>query len=250
MSYSLLPRSLMRVIAVLGFVLGQSSLVYPQPSSRLEFDVAVIKRSDPSHRGVQTYFLPDGFTAKTAPLKNLICFAYAVREHQVVVGADWEESEPFDISAKADGPRTYVDMQKMVQALLTERFRLKFHREVREQSIYLLTQDKRGSKLRDVPSAGRGVGMGGQGRLNGIGADTPTLASALSGVLGRSVVDRTELKGFYDFVLTWTPDEVQVDAPGPSLFTAIQDELGLKLVSSKGPVDVLVIDGAERASGN
>lgn len=219
--------------------------------SRLEFDVAAIKRSDPSHVGVQTYFAPGGkFAALTAPLKSLVCFAYQLREHQVAGGPAWVTSEPFDVTAKGDEHASYDQLGKMVQALLADRFQLKFHCEMREQPIYALVLGKNGSKLHDAEKAGRGVGIGANGRLNANGTDMATFASALSGKLGRSVVDRTGLKGFYDFLLTWTPDEAQADAPGPSLFTAIQEQLGLKLESTKGPVEVLVIDRAERPSEN
>jgi uncharacterized protein (TIGR03435 family) len=232
-----------------GIALLLSLPAFSQP--RLEFDVAAIKRSDPSHVGAQTYFAPGGkFVALTAPLKSLVCFAYRLREHQVAGGPAWFESEPFDVTAKADEHASYDQLRTMVQSLLADRFQLKFHRETKEQPIYALVVAKNGPKFQEVKAAGRGVGIGGQGRLNANGADMATFASALSGKLGRSVVDRTGLKGFYDFLLTWTPDEAQADTPGPSLFTAIQEQLGLKLESTKGPVEVLVVDRAERPSEN
>jgi len=216
-----------------------------------QFEVASIKRSDPDHVGVQTFFSPGGrFSALTAPLKSLVCFAYQLRDHQVAGGAGWVETEPFDITAKAEGEASYDQLRLMVQALLADRFQLKFHRETREQPVYSLVVAKGGPKVQEAKSAGRGVGIGARGRLNGNGADMATFASALAGKLGRSVVDRTGLKGVYDFVVTWTPDEEQVNAPGPSLFTAMQEQLGLKLESTKGPVEVLVIDHAARPSEN
>jgi uncharacterized protein (TIGR03435 family) len=219
--------------------------------AQTQFEVAAIKRSDPSHVGVQTFIAPGGkFSALTAPLKSLVCFAYQLRDHQVTGGPAWVETEPFDVSAKTDGVAGYDQIRGMVQALLADRFQLKFHRETREQPIYSLVLAKNGPKLQGVQSAGRGVGIGARGRLNGNGSDMATLASALSGMLGRSVVDRTGLKQFYDFAVTWTPDEEQANAPGPSLFTAIQEQLGLKLESTKGPVEVLVIDHAEKPSEN
>jgi uncharacterized protein (TIGR03435 family) len=218
---------------------------------RLEFEVAAIKRSDPSHVGAQTFFAPGGkFAALTAPLKSLVCFAYQLREHQVAGGPTWFDTEPFDVTAKADEHATSDHLRTMVQTLLADRFQLKFHRETREQPIYALVLGKSGPKFQEVSAAGRGVGIGGRGRLNANGADIATFASALSGKLGRSVVDRTGLKGFYDFLLTWTPDEAQAEAPGASLFTAIQEQLGLKLESTKGPVEILVVDRAERPSEN
>jgi uncharacterized protein (TIGR03435 family) len=222
-----------------------------QEKATPEFEVASIHRSDPDHVGFQAYFLPGGkFTAMTAPLKNLVGFAYQLREHQVTGGPGWIDTEPFDISAKADAPANDDQLHQMVQALLADRFQLKFHRETKEQPVYTLVLAKSGPKLKEVKTVGRGVGIGMRGRLNGNGADMETLASVLSTRLGRSVVDRTGLKGFYDFVVTWTPDEVQPDTPGPSLFTALQEQLGLKLESSKGPVEILVIDHVEKPTEN
>jgi uncharacterized protein (TIGR03435 family) len=232
-----------------GIALLLSLPAFSQP--RLEFDVAAIKRSDPSHVGAQTFFQPGGkFAALTAPLKSLVCFAYQLREHQVAGGPGWFETEPFDVTAKADEHASYDQLRTMVQTLLADRFQLKFHRETREQPIYALVLAKNGPKFQEAKAAGIGVGIGGWGRLKGNGADMATFASALSGRLGRSVVDRTGLKGLYDFLLTWTPDEAQADNPGPSLFTAIQEQLGLKLESAKGPVEILVVDRAERPSEN
>jgi uncharacterized protein (TIGR03435 family) len=226
-----------------------SVLAFSQP--RLEFEVAAIKRSDPSHVGAQTFFQPGGkFAALTAPLKSLVCFAYQLRDHQVAGGPGWVESEPFDVTAKAETNASYDDLRVMVQTLLADRFQLKFHREMREQPVYALVLAKNGPKLKEANGPGRGIGIGAQGRLNGNGADMATFSSALSGKLGRSVVDRTGLKGFYDFLITWTPDEAQADTPGASLFTAIQEQLGLKLESTKGQVGVLVIDRAGRPSEN
>jgi len=217
----------------------------------LQFDVAAIKRSPPDHVGAQVFFQPGGkFAALTAPLKTLVCFAYQLRDHQVTGGPGWFDLEPFDITAKADGPASYQQLQIMVQTLLADRFQLKFHRETKEQPIYALVLAKNGPKLKQAGNPGRGVGFGARGSLNGNGTDMATFASALSGKLGRSVVDRTGLQGFYDFLLTWTPDEAQADTPGPSLFTAIQEQLGLRLESIKGPVEILVVDHAERPSEN
>jgi uncharacterized protein (TIGR03435 family) len=216
-----------------------------------QFDVASIKRSDPAHFGAQTFFSPGGkFSAVTASVKSLVCFAYQLRPHQVAGGPAWFDTEVFDVSAKTEGPASYEQLFPMVQALLADRFQLRFHRETREQPVYALVLGRNGPKFQAAKSAGRGVGGGGKGRLSGNGADMATFASALSGKLGRSVLDRTGLKGVYDFLLTWTPDEEQATDPGLSLFTATQEQLGLKLESAKGPVEVLVIDHAERPSEN
>ncbi len=137
----------------------------------------------------------------------------------------------------------------MLQAILIDRFKLKIHHETREQPIYTLEIAKGGPKLTPVDKPG---GMGwGRGQLQMHGASTDRLAFVLSDILGRVVVDKTGLTGKYDALLTWTPDEMQATADaGPTLLTAIQEQLGLKLQSAKGPVDTIVADQVEKPSEN
>jgi uncharacterized protein (TIGR03435 family) len=170
--------------------------------------------------------------------------------------------------------------QQMIQALLVDRFKLAFHRETRDLPIYSLVVAKNGSRLQeskidDANPGGRsglGPGMGvsqaGRGGPVTVTAQQipiANLAAELSRQLGRMVLDKTGLTGKYDFVLKWTPDDIPapagstqngqpapaaLDPNGPVLFTAIQEQLGLKLESGKGPVEVIVIDHIERPSGN
>ncbi len=217
------------------------------------FEVASIKPSDPEHVGAQIFSPgPGRFTAMTATLKDLVAFAWSVRRFQVSGGPGWLDSAHHDISAKAEGTPSIEGLRSMLGTLLEERFRLKVHRETKELPVYELVAGKirRGPKLREVASAGLGLGFG-RGRLNGKGADMATLAKTLSDQLDRVVVDRTGLTGFYEFTLTWTPDEVQgADDSGPSIFSAIQEQLGLKLESATGPVELLVVDRAEKPDAN
>jgi len=216
-----------------------------QPPS---FEAASIKPSDPGHVGAQIYAPgPGRFTAMTAVLKDLMQYAYNVRPSQIVGGAHWTESEALDIAAKAAGSPANGQLRLMVQTLLAERFQLKVRRETRELSVYNLVVDKNGPKLlEEVAAAGIGVGTA-RGNVHACGADMPTLARVLSGHLDCVVIDRTGLEGFYNFTLTWRVDET--DPAGAGLFSAIQ-ELGLKLEAGKAPVDVLVIESAERPSRN
>ena len=114
--------------------------------------------------------------------------------------------------------------------------------------MYVLTVAKGGSKLTAVAKAGIGVG-GGQGTLNGRGADMATLARVLRARLGRVVYDRTGIAGFFDFQVNFAPDD-SVNADAPSIFTALQEQLGLKLERQKGPVEVIIIDHAEKPRDN
>jgi uncharacterized protein (TIGR03435 family) len=212
------------------------------------FEVASIKPSDPGHAGAQMFSPgPGRFTAITATLKDLMLLAYNVRPSQIEGGPQWSATEAYDIAAKAAGTPSSDQIHLMLRALLADRFQLKVRRETREVGVYDLVLDRRGPKLYEVNAAGRGVGMQ-RGNLHAFGADMATLANVLSGHLDRVVIDHTGLKGFYDFALQWTADDS--DPTGASVFPAIQEQLGLKLEAAKEPVEVLIIERAERASQN
>jgi uncharacterized protein (TIGR03435 family) len=214
------------------------------------FDAASIKPADPEHIGLQIYSPnPGSFRAMAADIKRLMAFAYNVRDIQVSGGPRWADTELFDIEAKATGPATTAEFRLMVQSLLADRFQLKLHRESKEQAVFHLVVGKNGPKLTPVDSAGLGIGLG-KTQLNGRGANMSGLAGVLSSRVGNEVSDKTGLAGFYNFTLTWTPDEAAATETGPSIFTALQEQLGLKLEPSKGVVEMLVIDGVERPSGN
>jgi uncharacterized protein (TIGR03435 family) len=157
-----------------------------------------------------------------------------------------------------------------MKSLLKDRFKLEFHRETKELPTYALVVGKGGSKLKkseiedggsDRPGRGGMMRMG-RGQINAQGIPMAGLANQLSQQLGRSVIDKTELTGDYDIKLEWTPDaneggafrgaEAHEEArpEGPSLYTALQEQLGLKLESSKGMVEILTVDKAEKPSEN
>jgi uncharacterized protein (TIGR03435 family) len=200
----------------------------------------------------------------------LVGFIYDMHDKQIVDAPDWMTSEKFDFEGVSDTPGT-PDLQQvkvMFQKLLADRLQLKFHLEKRELSAYVLTVGKNGPKLiksqdpNGMPSL---LGRPQVGGMKGSNLTMPDFAHLLqSGILDRPVVDQTGLQGKYDFLLKWTPDESQftqvgirippqsetADAP-PSLFTAIQEELGLRLAAhGKTPVQVLVIDHIEKPSAN
>jgi uncharacterized protein (TIGR03435 family) len=203
------------------------------------------------------------------------------------VEAKAEGSSEGDMRSMSEEQRQLeLDKRKlMMQALLAERFRLVLHKESKEAPIYALVVAKNGPKLKeataeelappnlkDMPDRpdrkgllrGEGMRMG-RGEVSGQAVKLGFLADVLSNQpeLGRTVLDKTGLTGTYDFTLKWTPEEPPgamfkgpgdappaADANGPSLFTALEEQLGLKLESQKGPVDLLVIDHAEKASEN
>jgi uncharacterized protein (TIGR03435 family) len=221
------------------------------------FEVATIKPSSPEEHGPRYDFQGHRFSVVHASVNDLFDFAYGLQKLQILGAPDWVASERYDISAVpgGEGEPSIKQWQSMVKKLMTDRFQIKFHFEKRELPVYLLTVVKSGPKLKRGDLNGRAGLGGGPGNLGATNANMADLAELLGhGFLDRPVVDQTGLAGKFDFRLTWTPDEMQsatqsADAP-PGLFTAIQEQLGLKLVSTKAAVDVIVIDRVERPSAN
>jgi bla regulator protein blaR1 len=220
-----------------------------------EFEVASVKPSPPDATDRSLGTRPGGrLSTENATVKQLIYFAYDVMPFQVSGGPDWVGSAGFDIEAKpADPNASKEQVRQMVQKLLAERFRLKFHMETKEMPIYALAVGRRGSKLVEDHSENTHVNMtNSRGEMTGVKATMPMLASSLSRVLPRQVMDETGLKGTYSFKLQFLPDQSppRPDEDGASIFTALQEQLGLSLKAGRGPVEVLVVDSAEKPSGN
>jgi uncharacterized protein (TIGR03435 family) len=236
------------------------------------FEVATIKPSNPARPGkLFTVKGADVITINTT-LSDLITMAYDLHLKQISGAPSWVESEKFDLTGRPDvpGQPNVAQMKIMIQKLLADRFQLKFHREKKELSVYALTVGKGGPKFakseRD-PNGLPGLFFGGPGpgmNFNVTNATMPQFASVMQGsVLDRPVVDQTGLAEKYDFILKWTPGPGEfltmggpppsppdsVDAP-PDLFTAIQQQLGLKLDSTRAPADVIVLDRVEKPSDN
>jgi uncharacterized protein (TIGR03435 family) len=186
----------------------------------------------------------------TATLRNLVGFAYSVQDFQISGGPAWSDSAHYDITAKMDSAASPDQVRLMLQSLLQDRFNLRFHRAIRSRPGYALVIDKNGPKFVESKNPGPGLGLG-RGHLIGLGANTEMLAKALSSQLESPIVDKTGLKALYNFTLTWTPDDQTADSTGPSVFSALREQIGLKLVPVKNvPVEVLVIDHVERPSEN
>jgi uncharacterized protein (TIGR03435 family) len=205
-------------------------------------------------RGITT--LPGGlFKATNVSLRLLISRAYGVPEAQIEGGPGWMDSETYDINAKANTPfeMSREEARPSLQALLVERFRLSIHHETRQGAVYSLVVTKGGPKFKDHTGKGKsGISSStgpGKAAIEGRQATMARLVEYLSGQAGRLVIDNTGLKGEYDFRVEWATDEAR-DALGPSIFTALQEQLGLKLDATKGPIDFIVVDRAEKASAN
>jgi uncharacterized protein (TIGR03435 family) len=225
------------------------------------FEVATIKPAATSSDGHTHINYPpnDNFSATNITLLALMQWAYGMPERQILEGPSWLSSTRFDIQAKSDiGDRIKSlnseqgnELKRgMVQALLADRFHLKVHEETRTLPAYDLVLAKSGSKLQPSHSNGKSIGLG-RDHLNGQGLTTMLIAEELSKISGRVVVDKTGLDGRYDLNLRWTPDDAAAgDSELPTLFTAIQEQLGLKLESAKEPVPVLVIDQVDAPTPN
>jgi uncharacterized protein (TIGR03435 family) len=223
------------------------------------FEVATIKPAAPSSDGHTHINYPpgDSFSASNITLSALMQWAYGMPERQILDGPAWLTSTRFDINAKVDlgGPEKPVRAdtdakRKMVQALLAERFNMKLHNETRMLPAYDLVVAKGGSKLEISKANGKSIG-GGRTHLTLEGLTMPQIVEQLSLVAGRVVVDKTGLTDRYDVKLVWAADDAPAgDSSAPSLFTAIQEQLGLKLEPAKEPVPVLVIDRVDLPTAN
>lgn len=232
------------------------------------FDVAVIKPADPTV-GTPTACCAQiavsanrrNLTISGITLRVLIQRAYNVFPSQLSGGPAWINSASYAITAKAeDGPALSADkFAPMLQQLLADRFALKLHRETKEFPVLALSVGKSGPKLKEAGDEPLNLSTS-RGRVQAVKVPMWMFATALGHYLGSPVIDDTGLKGAYDFTMAWTPGETEpaaaagdsttADPLGVSLFTAVQEQLGLKLESKKGPLEVLVIDSVEKPSEN
>jgi bla regulator protein blaR1 len=240
----------------------------PAPSA---FTVASIRPTAVNDDGFSYRGLPGGeLIATGVTLKLLIMEAYGVRAYQVSGGPGWIGSDRWDIQAKPEGVQGRLSSAQhglMLRALLEDRFQLKVHRETREIPVYALVIGKNGAKLTAPADPAARGGKAAPGAWDLRNTTIPALTAQLSRQLSRTVIDKTGLNDRYDVKLDWTPERGEggaetlglppsLDAPaptassGPSIFTAIQEQLGLKLESAKGPVEIVVIDRAEKPSAN
>ena len=243
------------VRAIVGGVtlfLTQLAIAAQPPAARQTFDVATVKPGTPggpkSNRASA-----DQLISTNQTLKQLVVLAYSVQPYQVT-GPAWMESVSFEITAKYPPGTRFKDRWLMLRSLLEDRFKLTVHHETKEMSGFALVVGKDGFKLKPSEPGEGSTSGGNQGSVWTFRArkiEMPTLAYELADSLGAVVVDQTGLTGVYDFQLRWASDDRSSPGgneanPAPSLFTALQDTLGLNLQHQKVPVDVIVVDHAER----
>ncbi len=259
--------------AVVGF--AGTVLAFASYAAQLEFDSASVKPNAAGDHRMVVQLTPGGrFSATGATLKELIRVANGLQDFQIAGGPPWTSSDRWDVQAKADAGIAQKQINEMLKNLLMERFQLKVHRESRKGAVYELIAARNGPKLHEMQSDGeaghdssrtdqhQSHGAGSHG--GGTGMTMPQLAEMLSNIVGRNVVDKTGLRGRYDVRLSWRPDPGQTtssadhlmpertergdssDPNAPSIFTAVQEQLGLQLRSAKGQSEVLVIDSAQK----
>jgi uncharacterized protein (TIGR03435 family) len=252
----------------------ETAWALPQPPKPMAtdkpaaFEVATIKPSIPDRPGKLFTIKGRQVITINTTTNDLITFAYGIHARQIVGGAPWMESDKFDVTGQpeGDGLPSTNQLREMIQKMLTDRFTLTFHRDKRELPAYAILVGNAGSKMtknESNPSGLPGLFFKGLGVMVVTNATMADFAGTMQGaVLDRPVVDRTGLSGRFDFTLQWTPDESQFagmgvrvpppspDAQLPTLFTAMQEQLGLRLDSTRAPVEVFVIDKVERPSEN
>jgi uncharacterized protein (TIGR03435 family) len=236
------------------------------------FEVATIKPSAPNTPGKGFGFRGDHFVTRNTNLNDLIAFAYGLHAKQIVDAPAWFGADLYDIEAKpdAEGRPNQKQMQTMVQKLLADRFKLTFHHDKRELAVYVISVAGGGPKMTKSTSAPNDPSAFFFRALGDLTVRNQTMKDFAtwmqSGVMDKPVVDQTQLTDRYDFQLKWTPDESQfgqfrgtgavvpppTDDPKapPSLYTAIQEQLGLKMGPAKFPDDVIVIDHVEKPTEN
>ena len=242
-----------------------ATLFAQQASAPPAFDVASIRPSIDPPGSVSGISESKGWiSAKNVTLKRCVRGAYNIPEPQILGGPKWADEDRYSIEAKAAVPAGGSELMRMLQALLADRFKLVLHREQRTIPGYRLVLGKGGLKAQASAPNGPSTGHSQRGRIDAEGCTLAQLALKLAEVLRRPVVDATGSTGRFDFKLEWTPEDVRAKPPsgdpgagaapesdsGPSIFAALQEQLGLKLESGKVPAEVLVIDSAEKPAAN
>jgi|GEM_PF-249027 len=249
--------------------LQASARIMAADGKPMEFDVVSVR---PNHSGavameIGSAPMSDDLSITNMPPENIIQWAFRIFLNDQIVGLpDWATHERYDVQAKVSEAdvaayRKVVDpIQRvpMLQKILIDRFGMKFHFETRELPVYALAVDKKGMRMTEIQPAigpnGMKEGGGrqrGRGRYTSFGQPMQPFIDALTVELKTPVVDRTGLTGFYNYTLHWTPEDGKPSVEdAPSIFTAVQEQLGLKLERTKAPVQVLVIDHLERPTEN
>jgi uncharacterized protein (TIGR03435 family) len=262
-------RGMKRTLLVPGLVVAATATLLAQ-ASRPAFDVVSIKSNRSLQAGGGIAPPRGGINATNMPVLSLIGQAYELRPYQVVGGPDWIRTEKFDVIGRSDQNPQWPQLRLMLQTMLADRFKLTVHREKRDLTGYRLVVIKEGALgagLKPAVSCAQDAGRPRAecgipfrtGELSYPGVPIQRLADTLVAYVGGVIVDRTNLSGFFDIQLRWTPEferrfgdpaSAPIATDAPPIFTAVQEQLGLRLEPQRVPTEVLVIDSIEKPTEN
>jgi uncharacterized protein (TIGR03435 family) len=212
------------------------------------FEVAAIKPNLSGDGGSHSSSRGGSLRMENVSLRSIIEEAYNVKDY-TLTAPGWVDTLHFDITAKSGEKASRDQIRIMLQSLLTDRFQLKAHRESKEMTAYALVAAKSGFKLKPAEGEGSSVNSDrGAGKAKAVckHVTMARVADFLSGQVDHPVVDQTGIPDAYDFTLEWSPNQNAEDA-GPSIFTALTEQLGLRLESRKLPVSILVVDSMSKS---
>lgn len=250
------------IVLAAAFATAVSAAGAQTPAPKLSYEVSSIKLNNSGSQNSSGSFGPY-LRATNFTVKSLILLSYHVPESQLTGEPDWIGTLRFDIEARtADGVHLHGPEENLalIRSLLEDRFQLKVHRETREGAVFNLVVGKNGSKLKPAAQndGTRSAGVTGgpdSVEMTGTGNSIDDLIGRLSAQVERPVIDKTNLSGKFDFKMTFNPRPMVSADPNkpsiaPDIFTAIQEQLGLKLESARGPVEVVVIDSVSKPTEN
>jgi uncharacterized protein (TIGR03435 family) len=243
---------MLRALATANYVILAALSGFGQTEAPPAFEVASVKPNTSGSGSSRTSGTTGQLTITNRSLMELIKMAYSVQDYQID-GPEWLRSAKFDIVAKIPAGAPRDQRPAMMMALLVERFHLAVHRESKEMPAYALVVGKSGPKLQQVKPGGTSVSdneNNNSRKITGEGVSMALLAETLARIVEHPVVDRTGLQGVYSLKLEYTQDNAKSDgadaAAGPSIYSALQEQLGLKLQTQKLPVEIIIVDRVER----
>jgi uncharacterized protein (TIGR03435 family) len=243
------------MIFMLRFLAGIAFAGMAAAAAAPSFEVASIKPlpSDPLHGSEEMNTGHGRLSAKNVTLQRCITSAFQIGPNQLSGGPSWMNTQRFDIEARSAANEGDALLMSMLQSLLAERFKMAFHRETRPIEAYVLEVAKNGLKLEKAADGNAGTYTA-DGRIDATGITMDRLAQVLSRSMDLPVVNRTGVDGAFNLKLQYTPEKLNAAADRPSdgasIFTAIQEQLGLRLRAQKVPIEILVIDQAQMPEPN
>ncbi|HEX3880604.1 MAG TPA: TIGR03435 family protein [Bryobacteraceae bacterium] len=267
---------MLRIVSLAALVLALAPLMCAQPTPvdpKTKFEVDTVKLSGPLVPGTPCGIRPQPggqvYAAQCLPVKVMLTAIYRLKPDQIIGGPAWLDSERYDVRGKAEKSSDGEDLHTMFKNLLADRFKLQVHFEKKAMSVYGLTVDKAGPKIKPHEASNGGDPWIDQAqspflhfKLTATFCPMEYFAWRLGQLVDRPIADMTNLKGGYDFTLEYTadlppniPENAQIngapiDTSGPNIFTAVRQQLGLRLEPQKAPVQVMVIDHVEKPSGD